>query len=58
MLQFGGGVHGHPDGTRSGAKAVRDAAEAAVQGKTLEEAAKKSKELARALEKWKGVVIK
>jgi len=58
VLQFGGGVHGHPEGTIQGAKAVRDAVEAVVQGKTLEEAAKKSKALAKALEKWKGVVIK
>lgn len=58
VLQFGGGVHGHPDGTREGARAVRDATEAAVQGKSLEEGAKKSKALQRALEKWKGVVIK
>lgn len=52
VFQFGGGVHGHPDGTRQGAKAVRDAVEAAVKGLTIEEASKKSKALQKALEKW------
>lgn len=58
VLQFGGGVHGHPDGTRTGALAVRDAVEAVVAGKTLEEAAKKSKALEKALEKWGKVKVK
>ena len=52
ILQVGGGVMGHPDGPRAGAKALRDAVEAAVRGEPLEEAAKRSRELRRALEKW------
>jgi ribulose-bisphosphate carboxylase large chain len=52
ILQVGGGVVGHPDGPRAGAKAAREAVEAAVKGIPLEEAAKSSPELRRALEKW------
>ncbi len=52
LLQVGGGVLGHPDGPRAGARAVREAVEAAVKGVPLEEAAERSRELRRALEKW------
>ncbi len=53
ILQFGGGVHGHPKGTYYGAKAVRDAIEATIKGISLEEY--DSEELKLALEKWKFV---
>ncbi len=49
---FGGGVHGHPDGSRAGAMAVRQALEASLAGTPLPEAAKKHPELATALKKW------
>ncbi len=52
VVQAGGGVHGHPDGTRAGARAMREAAEATAEGGTLEERAEESDELAAALEKW------
>ncbi|MET1160162.1 MAG: type III ribulose-bisphosphate carboxylase [Thermoprotei archaeon] len=52
VLQIGGGVTGHPDGPRAGAKAVRQALEAITKGIPLDEYAKEHKELARALEKW------
>jgi ribulose-bisphosphate carboxylase large chain len=52
ILQFGGGIHGHPLGTRAGAKAARDAVEATMQGISLKEASKKSIELKKALELW------
>jgi ribulose-bisphosphate carboxylase large chain len=55
IMQFGGGIHGHPQGTRAGARAVRQAADAAVAGVPLVEAAKSAPELAAALAKW-GVV--
>ncbi|MEM4714349.1 MAG: RuBisCO large subunit C-terminal-like domain-containing protein [Candidatus Nanoarchaeia archaeon] len=51
-LQVGGGVHGHPDGSGAGAKAFRDAVDAFLEGMTLEEKAKKSPELAKALKLW------
>ncbi len=49
VIQAGGGVHGHPKGSKAGAKSLRDAAEAISKGLSLEEYAKKSKELAIAL---------
>ncbi len=52
VIQVGGGVLGHPDGPKAGAKAVRDAIDAYLEGVSLEEKAKVSKELKRALEKW------
>ncbi|USH00013.1 type III ribulose-bisphosphate carboxylase [Thermococcus argininiproducens] len=52
VLQLGGGTLGHPDGPAAGAKAVRQALDAIIQGISLDEYAKTHKELARALEKW------
>lgn len=52
VLQVGGGVLGHPDGPRAGAKAVRQALDAILHGIPLDEYAKTHRELARALEKW------
>jgi ribulose-bisphosphate carboxylase large chain len=52
VLQFGGGCHGHPLGTTAGAKAIRQALEASMQGIDLEEYAKKHKELKIALKLW------
>jgi ribulose-bisphosphate carboxylase large chain len=52
MLLVSGGIHGHPKGTRAGAKATMQAVEAWQEGITLEEKAKKAEELAQALEKW------
>jgi ribulose-bisphosphate carboxylase large chain len=49
---FGGGVHGHPEGSRKGGMAVREALEATLRGVPLEEAAKSKSELAQALKKW------
>jgi ribulose-bisphosphate carboxylase large chain len=51
-VQAGGGVHGHPDGTRAGARALRRAVEAAADGVALDEAAADCPELATATEKW------
>ncbi|MEM4246305.1 MAG: RuBisCO large subunit C-terminal-like domain-containing protein, partial [Candidatus Bathyarchaeia archaeon] len=56
-INLGGGIHGHPDGTRAGAKAARQAIDAIIQGKTLEEAARESEVLRKALEKWSYVPI-
>ncbi len=52
IAQFGGGCHGHPDGTYAGAKAIRQAVDAVMKRKKLEDYAKKNIELARALEKF------
>ena len=52
VYQFGGGCHGHPDGTEAGARAIRQAIDAVLENSDLEEYAKTHAELARALEKW------
>ncbi len=52
VYQFGGGCHGHPDGTIAGAKAIRQAIEAVLSNSTLKEYAVKNIELAKAIEKW------
>ncbi len=52
IIQVGGGVHGHPNGTKAGAKALRDAIDAVIEKVSLEEKAEQSKELKEALEKW------
>jgi ribulose-bisphosphate carboxylase large chain len=52
ILQAGGGIHGHPDGTIAGAKAMRQAVDAAMKKIPVEKYSIEHKELARALEKW------
>jgi len=52
VYQFGGGCHGHPNGTEAGAKAIRQAVEASLKGYELGEYAKNNFELAKAIEKW------
>jgi len=52
IIQVGGGIHGHPDGSEAGAKALRDAIDSALNGIPLEEYAEKSIELRKALDKW------
>jgi ribulose-bisphosphate carboxylase large chain len=53
VIQAGGGIHGHPDGTRKGAVAMRQAVDATLNGVSLEEYAKTHIELQKALETWK-----
>lgn len=52
IVQAGGGVHGHPDGTMAGAKAMVQAAEAWMKRVPLSEYAKDHKELDTALKFW------
>lgn len=52
ILQFGGGIHAHPLGTKAGAMACRQALDAALSGIPLREAARKHKELYAAMQKW------
>jgi len=52
VLLVSGGIHGHPKGTRAGAKATMQAIEAWQEGITLDQKAKKAKELKEALAKW------
>jgi ribulose-bisphosphate carboxylase large chain len=53
IANFGGGIHGHPNGTRAGAEAVRQAIDAATNNIKLKEYAKSHRELKIALERWK-----
>ena len=52
IMQFGGGCHGHPQGTKAGAKAIRQAIDATMQRIPLKEYSKKHEELKMAIEKW------
>lgn len=52
LFNFGGGIHGHPDGTAAGALAVTQALDATLHGIPLSQA-KNKPELQKALEKWK-----
>lgn len=52
IINFGGGIHGHPDGPAVGAEAAQAAIEAVGRGDSLTAAAKECPALARALEHW------
>ncbi|MFA5020068.1 MAG: type III ribulose-bisphosphate carboxylase [Candidatus Pacearchaeota archaeon] len=52
VIQAGGGIHGHPDGTKAGAIAARQAIDAVMQNISLRTYAKNHEELRKALEKW------
>ena len=53
LFNYGGGCHGHPEGTRKGAMALAQSLEASLQGIDIEVFATEHPELAKALEKWK-----
>jgi len=53
ILQAGGGIHGHPSGTAAGARAMRQAVDAFMEGIPAQEYAKNHSELAEALKKWR-----
>jgi ribulose-bisphosphate carboxylase large chain len=55
VLQAGGGIHGHPDGTAAGVRAMRQAVDAYMDGVNAQEYAKDHYELERALRKWGAV---
>jgi ribulose-bisphosphate carboxylase large chain len=50
-----GGIHGHPNGTRSGAIACMQSIEATMQDIPIKEYAKSHYELQLALEKWHNI---
>jgi len=52
VIQAGGGIHGHPMGTRAGAMAMRQAIDAVMEGVPIEEYAKDHEELKLAVQKW------
>ena len=53
VIQAGGGIHGHSNGTFAGATAMRQAVEATMQEKKLDEYAENHKDLKVALNLWK-----
>ncbi|MCX6709642.1 MAG: type III ribulose-bisphosphate carboxylase [Candidatus Woesearchaeota archaeon] len=52
LIQAGGGIHGHPDGTTAGAKAMRQAIFASQLNYPLKKYAKENPELRKAIDKW------
>jgi 2,3-diketo-5-methylthiopentyl-1-phosphate enolase len=52
VINAGGGIHHHPDGTEKGARAFLDAVEGICEGNSLEEIAKNSPPLKNALARW------
>ncbi|CCQ95485.1 2,3-diketo-5-methylthiopentyl-1-phosphate enolase (DK-MTP-1-P enolase) [[Clostridium] ultunense Esp] len=55
VINAGGGIHGHPQGSTAGGRAFLDAISAIMAGYSLREAAARSVKLSLAIEKW-GVV--
>ncbi|OGJ12682.1 ribulose-bisphosphate carboxylase large subunit [Candidatus Pacearchaeota archaeon RBG_19FT_COMBO_34_9] len=53
VIQAGGGIHGHPFGTRAGAIAMRQAVDASLKKISLKEYARTHVELEEALRIWK-----
>lgn len=54
VINAGGGIHGHPEGTVAGGRAFVAAIEATVKGTPFSAAAKDNQELAKALALWGG----
>jgi len=52
VIQAGGGIHGHPEGTSAGATAMRQAVDAEMEGHILSVYADDHEELAVALKTW------
>ena len=52
VMQFGGGCHGHPDGTKAGAMAIKQAVDSAIKKIPLKTYAKDHKELKKAIDKF------
>jgi len=52
VIQAGGGIHGHPDGTTVGAKAMRQAIDASLKRISLKKYAQNHEELRKALNRW------
>ncbi len=55
VIQAGGGIHGHEQGTVAGAKAMRQAVDATMERIDLQEYAETHRELQSALETWKNM---
>jgi 2,3-diketo-5-methylthiopentyl-1-phosphate enolase len=52
VIGSGGGIYAHPQGPVAGARAFRQAIDATLRGRSLEDAAKEHPQLKAALEAW------
>jgi ribulose-bisphosphate carboxylase large chain len=52
VIQLGGGIHGHPDGSKAGARALRDVIDGTMRGETLVDDVVERTAAAKAIEKW------
>jgi len=52
IIQMGGGIHGHPQGTKAGAMAARQAIDACMKKVSLKDYAKTHEELKQAIQKF------
>jgi ribulose-bisphosphate carboxylase large chain len=52
IIQAGGGIHGHRQGSRRGARAMRQAVDAAMKGISLRKYAEDHTELRQAIRQW------
>jgi ribulose-bisphosphate carboxylase large chain len=52
IFAAGGGIMGHPGGPSDGVRSIRDAWDAAMAGVPLDQAARESRPLAQALERY------
>jgi len=52
VIGSGGGIHAHPQGPVAGARAFRQAIQATMEGRSLEDAAQEYPELKVSLETW------
>jgi len=51
-IMQGGGIHGHPDGTRAGARTARKVVDAVLAGESLEELAERDADVGAAYKLW------
>jgi ribulose-bisphosphate carboxylase large chain len=51
-IQVGGGIHSHPDGTREGARAIRESIDAYLKGVGIKEYSQTHPALKKAYDKW------
>ena len=51
-IMQGGGIHGHPSGTRAGARTARKVADAVLKGESMESLAERDPDVGTAYEIW------
>jgi ribulose-bisphosphate carboxylase large chain len=51
-IMLGGGIHGHPEGTRAGSRTARKVLDAVIQGESVKALAEKDKDVGKAYELW------